>query len=124
MGASAEILWEADRNGLRIVEVPIVIDYHPSGSARGPVQHGLSVIGAMVRYAETRHALMFFSVPGFVLFVVGLALGLFVFDIYHRTAQLAVGLALVTVLAIVLGMLLAFTGLILHAIINSQSRKA
>src|SRR5947208_9891899 len=36
MGASAEILWEADRTGLRIVEVPIVIDYSTSGSTRGP----------------------------------------------------------------------------------------
>src|SRR5207302_10204506 len=46
MGASTEILWEADRKGLRIVEVPIVIDYHASLSVGGPVQHGLSVIGS------------------------------------------------------------------------------
>src|SRR3989442_5302805 len=69
MGASAEILWEADRKGLRIVEVPITIDYDGKGSTRGPVQHGLSVIGSMIRYVETKHSLLVFSVPGLVLFL-------------------------------------------------------
>src|SRR5436309_11353194 len=114
MGASAEILWEADRKGLRIVEVPITIDYHVAGSIRGPVQHGLSVIGSMIRYVETKHALLFFAVPGFVMILIGLGLGSFVVESYYRTSQLAVGLALITVLVLVVGMLLSFTGLILH----------
>ena len=122
MGASAEILWEADRRGLRIVEVPIEVDYHEKKSVRGPIQHGLSVLGSMVRYAETKHALLFFSLPGCILFLGGLALGFYITDVYYRTAQLAVGLALVTVLLIVLGMLLGFTGLVLHAVINATKR--
>ena len=76
----------------------------------------------MIRYAETKHALVFFSVPGFILFLSGLALGLLVVEGYLRTAQLAVGLALVTVLLIVVGSLLAFTGLILHAVINANRK--
>ena len=122
MGASAEILWEADRRGLRIVEVPIEVDYYGKKSVRGPIKHGVSVIGSMVRYAEAKHALLFFSLPGFVLFVGGLALGFYVTDVYYRTAQLALGLALMTVLLIVLGMLLGFTGLVLHAVINATKR--
>src|SRR5256886_5026257 len=55
MGASAEILWEADRRGLRIVEVPIEVDYAGKKSVRGPIRHGASVIGSMVRYAEAKH---------------------------------------------------------------------
>jgi glycosyltransferase involved in cell wall biosynthesis len=122
MGASAEILWEADRKGLRIVEVPIVIDYHASGSTHGPVQHGLSVIGSMIRYVETKHALLVFGVPGFVLFLVGLGLGFFVLDSYNRTQVPALGLAMVTVLVTVVGLLLTFTGLIMHAVINANGR--
>ena len=123
MGASAEILWEADRKGLRIVEVPIVTDYHASRSTHGPVQHGLSVIGSMIRYVETKHALLFFAVPGVILFLAGLALGFFVLDSYNRTHVPALGLALVTVLVTVMGLLLAFTGLILHAVINADRTK-
>src|SRR5438132_702765 len=122
MGASTEILWEADKKGLRIVEVPIEIDYHASGSRRGPIQHGMSVIGSMIRYVETKHALLVFAVPGFVMILIGLGLGSFVVESYYRTSQLAVGLALITVLVLVVGMLLSFTGLILHAVINANRR--
>jgi glycosyltransferase involved in cell wall biosynthesis len=122
MGASAEILWEADRHGLRILEVPIVVDYHASGSTRGPVQHGLSVVGSMIRYVETKHALLIFAVPGFVLFILGLGLGLFVLESYSQTHVPALGLAMVTVLVTVVGLLLAFTGLIMHAVITANER--
>jgi len=123
MGASAEILWDADRKGLRIIEVPITIDYHAAGSStHGPVQHGLSVIGSMIRYVETKHALLVFAVPGLILFLIGLGLGLYVLDSYNRTGVPALGLAMVTVLVTVVGMLLAFTGLIMHAVINANWR--
>ena len=122
MGASAEILWEADRKGLRIVEVPITIDYNAAGSTHGPVQHGLSVVGSMIRYVETKHALLVFAVPGLILFLIGLGLGLYVLDSYNRTGVPALGLAMVTVLVTVVGLLLAFTGLIMHAVINANWR--
>ena len=122
MGASAEILWEADRKGLRIVEVPITVDYQTAGSTRGPVQHGLSVIGSMIRYVETKHALLVFGVPGLIVFLVGLGLGFYVLDSYNRTGIPALGLAMVTVLVTVVGLLLAFTGLIMHAVINANWR--
>src|SRR5438552_6331671 len=122
MGASTEILWEADRKGLRIVEVPIDIYYTASASSRGPLQHGLSVIGSMIRYVETKHALLFFAVPGLFLFLAGLGLGFFVLDSYNRTHLPALGLAMVTVMMTVVGLLLTFTGLILHAVINVQHR--
>ena len=122
MGASTEILWEADRKGLRIVEVPIVIDYPASVSTRGPVQHGLSVIGSMIRYVETKHALLVFAVPGLILFLVGLGLGFYVLDSYNQSHVPALGLAMVTVLVTVVGLLLGFTGMILHAVINANGR--
>ncbi len=122
MGASAEILWEADRKGLRIAEVPIEVDYSKDKTSRGPIDHGMSVIGSMVRYLETKHALLFFSLPGFFLVLGGVLLGLYVADIYHRTAQLAVGLSLLTVTLVQIGLMLGFTGLILHAVINATNR--
>ena len=74
----------------------------------------------MVRYIEREHALLSFGVPGMALILIGLMLGLHVVESYSRTGQPALGLGLLTVLAIVLGMLLAFTGLILHAVINAS----
>jgi len=120
MGASAEILWEADRKGLRILEVPIQVDYRKDKPARKPVQHGLRVIGSMVRYVENEHPLLFFALPGLILALTGISLGYFVLDTYRRGLGFPIGWALVTLLTILLGMLLAFTGLILHAVINAN----
>lgn len=122
MGASVEILWEGDKRGLRIVEVPIEVDYDIEGSTKGPFGHGLSVIGSMIRYIETEHALLFFGVPGLLMFLVGIGIGFYVADSFYRTSELAVGLALITVALLMLGVLLGFTSLILHAVINATRK--
>lgn len=126
MGASAEILWDADKRGLKIVEVPIHVDYDVDGSSQGPVRHGLSVIGAMVRYLETERPLTVFGIMGIALFILGMIFGFAVLTKYYSeqpgSRELPFGLALLSVLFLVGGMLFAFTGLILHAVINANRR--
>lgn len=125
MGASAEILWDADKNNLRVREVPIDVNYDLEGSTEGPVRHAYGVIGSMVRYIETEHPLAAFGIPGATLFGIGIVFGLDVVARYSSTGpphELAVGHAILTVLFLVLGMLLGFTGLILHAVINANRR--
>ena len=126
MGASAEILWDADRRGLKIVEVPIHVDYDVEGSSQGPVRHGLSVIGAMVRYLETERPLTVFGILGVALFIVGMTFGFAVLAKYYSqpvgVRELPLGLSLLSVLFLVGGMLFAFTGLILHAVISANRR--
>jgi glycosyltransferase involved in cell wall biosynthesis len=127
MGAGAEILWDANRRGLRVTEVPIDVDYGFKEPSKGAVRHALRVIGSMVRYIETEHALAMFTLPGVVLFIAGVILGFNVLDRYYSMPiaerALPVGLALVTLLLVLLGVLLSFTGLILHAVINANKRK-
>ncbi len=50
MGASIEILWDADRSRLRIVEVPVHAERPPRPHSRHPLDHGLSVLASMIRY--------------------------------------------------------------------------
>jgi len=56
------------------------------------------------------------------LFLVGLGLGFYVLDSYNQTRVPALGLAMATVLVTVVGLLLGFTGMILHAVINANGR--
>ena len=76
----------------------------------------------MIGYVETKHALLSLGVPGLVLILLGLGLGSSVITRYGQTKELAVGLALITVLLVLAGMLLGFTGLVLHAMINVTKR--
>lgn len=123
MGVSAEILMQGRKNNLLYKEVPISVDYSLQGSTKRPVGHGLGVIVSILKYLEVEHALLFFGVPGIVLFIIGLVFGWGVYADYTATKVLAVGNALVTVALLILGVLLGMTGLILHAVINAGHRK-
>ncbi len=122
MGAGTEIIWDANRNGLRITEVPIAVAYNGSGSTKSPLRHGFSVLGSMLVYVETKHALLAFGTPGLAILASGFVLGLFVAQHYYASKELAIGLALVTLMLVLLGTLLLFSGIILHAVINATKR--
>ncbi len=123
MGVSAEILMQGRKNNLLYKEVPISVDYTLQGSTKRPVGHGLGVIVSILKYLEVEHALLFFGVPGIVLFTIGLVFGWGVYADYTATKVLAVGNALITVALLILGVLLGMTGLILHAVINAGHRR-
>ncbi|MGQ0797174.1 MAG: glycosyltransferase family 2 protein [Methanobacteriota archaeon] len=125
MGASAELLWDADRRGLTVVEVPVEIDYGGHDSSQGPVRHALSVVGSMVRYVETEHPIGAFGLPGVALIIAGLVLGIDTANRYYADPlkELAEGDALLTLLLIIIGTMLSFTGIILHAVLNASRRK-
>jgi hypothetical protein len=81
---------------------------------------------AIFRLIAEHRPLLYFGVPGAVVFLAGLLLGLNVVRIYDATLQLAVGMALITVLLCILGVLTIFTGIVLHAmrmIFLQQSRR-
>ena len=84
--------------------------------------HGLGVILSIIKYMEVEHSLLFFGVPGLILFFAGLIFGVKVYLDYIASGMLAVGNALIAVSLLVLGVLSGMTGLILHAVINANRR--
>jgi len=122
LGVDSEILMEARNNGLDIMEVSASVSYDGKTSHKGPIKHTLSVIGSIIRYIETKHALLTFGVPGLIAFISGLILGFRVLSTFRETGALAIGTAMLTLLLLIGGMGAGMTGLILHAIINAHRR--
>ena len=83
MGASAEILMQGRKRNLLYEEVPITCSYEGDCSTEGPVGHGLGVIISILKYLEVEHSLLFFGMPGLILFSLGLFLGVDVYLDYH-----------------------------------------
>lgn len=110
----SEMQFLAGENQLRIAEVPIKVLYDEPAK-RNPVGHGLQVVNAILTLVGQVRPLLFFSLLALPLLLGGGLLGLYVIDIYLRTHQLAIGYALITVLFSEVGMLLFFTGIILHS---------
>jgi hypothetical protein len=107
--------FEAKALDLTVVEVPIRVSYEEPAK-RNPVWHGMSVVDAVLRLVAQHRPLLFFSVPGLLLVVAGLAWGVYVVRIYEATLTLAVGYAMITVLLSVVGILATFVGIMLHTV--------
>ena len=101
--------------GLRLVEVPITIQYNDKPK-RPVIAHGLGVLNGLLRLAGQYRPLLFFGVPGFIALLVGIGWGFLVVNIYSRIQTLAVGYAMLSVLLTIIGMLMLSTGIILHSI--------
>ena len=67
--------------------------------------------------------ILFFGMPGLILFSLGLFSALNVYLDFYQHGVLAIGNALITMILIVLGTLSGMTGLILHAVINANIRR-
>ena len=102
-------------HGLRAAEVPISVVYEEPAK-RNSVSHGMAVLHGIVRLVSQGRPLFFFGLPGFVVLLAGLVLGMMVVRIFERTHELAIGYAMITVLLMLMGVLAIFTGLMLNAL--------
>ena len=116
MGIESEMISEAAAAGLRIKEVPITCRYDVDGSTFNPVKHGLGVLNSIVCQLERKHPLLYFSVPGFVLFFVGMALSFQTLYGYQLGGGFWIGKAMAAMMFVLLGSFGMFTGLILNSI--------
>jgi uncharacterized membrane protein YcjF (UPF0283 family) len=99
------------------VEVPVSCRYDvEDGSKMNPVHHGFSVINAILKIIEERRPLLFFGLSGVILVCIGLILGLWVVNVYSETEQFAIGTSLIAFLAIIIGVISIFNGIMLHSI--------
>jgi glycosyltransferase involved in cell wall biosynthesis len=117
IGIESAMQRSADDLGLRIVEVPITCRYDiEHASKMGSVRHGFTVVNTLLKIVEERRPLFVFGSVGFGLVIVGVALGLWVVEVYSRTGQFAIGTSLIGILLLIVGILSIFVGLMLHAI--------
>ena len=111
----SEMQFLAKEANLRMVEVPVTIEYHDKAK-RSPIAHGMMVFNSTVGLISRRFPLVFFGVPGIVMLAVGVYQGWRVVDEYNSTDEFFMGPALLAVLLCIVGALSLFTGLILYTI--------
>lgn len=117
----SEMLMDAANQGFKIKEVQIGVSYDKNSSGNGihtknAVSHGFSVLVRILQDMEFRRPLYYFTIPGLILIVIGLILGLQFFGMYldkHVTSLLPTVLAGMIGLG---GIFIAFTGVILHSV--------
>jgi glycosyltransferase involved in cell wall biosynthesis len=114
MSISAEIVAEASRRNLKIVQVPINVTYSPDSSTLNPVTHGLGVLARVLVMMAERRPLFFFGLAGGLLVLIGLAAGSVTITLYSQSRVVSTPWALFAVFFIILGVISIFNALTLN----------
>ena len=120
MAVSTEILVKISNNGLSMAEVPITVSYIGDTSTEHPVTHGTHVIGSTLKYVSIKHPMYFYGLPGILLFISGLIMGISFLDGYLDpvTPKILYGLMLGSIISILLGSMMIITSILLFSMAN------
>jgi glycosyltransferase involved in cell wall biosynthesis len=118
MAVSTEILLKISNKGLSIAEVPITVSYEGETSEHHPISHGISVLMSTLKYVSIKHPVQFYTIPGLVLLITGMILGILFIDGYLSKQTILYGLLLGSVMLFLFGAILTVTGIILFSMAN------
>ncbi len=120
MAVSTEILVKISDNGLSMAEVPITVSYSGYTSTEHPVSHGAHVIGTTLKYVSIKHPMYFYGIPGILLFISGLIMGVSFLDSYldPDAPKVLYGLILGSIISILLGSMMIITSILLFSMAN------
>ncbi|MCX9084688.1 MAG: glycosyltransferase family 2 protein [Candidatus Methanoperedens sp.] len=114
LAIESEMLMDAANAGYRIKEVEIGVRYDVDGSSENPVSHGLKVLANVINDMELNRPLYYFTLPGAILGIIGLAMGLSFLQNFYNGGSLNYGPTLLMILLTLIGTFMVFTGIILH----------
>lgn len=123
MGVSTEILIKGSNLGLKIVEVPIKVNYEGETSTHHPVSHGTSVIVSTLKFTSISHPLKFWGIPGIVLLGFGFIFMFISFQNLGYDRDIFTNYALVGIGGLVLGSIMMMTAAILYTIVSVVREK-
>jgi len=111
--------------GLKMAEVPISVTYDvPHKHKKNPVSHGFGVLARIVGLIGYKRPLLFFGIPGSILAILGMGLEFYTFSEFYRSGQFHYIIFPLGITALVLGLLLIESGLILNVLQSMvQSRE-
>jgi glycosyltransferase involved in cell wall biosynthesis len=114
-GVETELQFQAQEHHLQVKEIPIDALYKDKAK-RNPVTFGLKILNAILRMIGQHRPLLFFGVSGVVVLLGGLLSGAWVVEVYRSTTTLALGTALISIMLVIIGSVMLFTGIILHSV--------
>lgn len=121
LSVESEMQFQFSQKRLRVVEVPVHVQYL-DGNKRNPVVHGLRVVDTIIGLVARKRPLLFFGVPGLLLAVAGLYVGLLALRLSNEMHSVPVGTAMLSTLLLLFGLVMGATGTILNTLENFSSR--
>ena len=118
MGISTEILIKSSNLGLKIAEVPTEIQYEGDTSSQNPVSHGTGVLMSTLKYISIERPLIFYGIPSFIFFIIGLTFTFFAAQYYAEIGRLNTNLTLIAGGTLLIGVILIVTTILLYSLVS------
>ncbi len=103
--------------------MPVNSRYDVEGSTLRPMEHGYRVVDSILRVVAERHPIFSFGVPGLVIFLFGVVLGIYTLQVYNETGAFDIAYAVLVPILLILGSLGFFTGVILNILPRAIAQK-
>ncbi|PWB51232.1 MAG: dolichyl-phosphate mannose synthase [Candidatus Methanoperedenaceae archaeon] len=114
-GIESEMLMDAAKAGLRIKEVEIGVNRDMDSSTGHTASHGLRIFMNVLEDIELNRPLYYFTIPGMVISIIGLAMGLNFLHNFYLGGRMMYGPTLLMMILTLMGIFMSFTGIILHS---------
>ena len=118
MGISTEILIKSSNLGLKIAEVPTEIQYEGKTSSQNPISHGTGVLMSTLKYISIERPLVFYGIPSFIFFIIGLTFTFFAVQYYAEIGRLNTNLTLIAGGTLLIGVILVVTTILLYSLVS------
>ncbi|MFY1642741.1 glycosyltransferase family 2 protein [Methanoculleus bourgensis] len=103
---------------LKMTEVPISVTYDvPHKHKKNPVSHGFGVLARIVGLSGYRRPLLSFGIPGLLLTLFGVGAEIYIFSEFYRSGQFHYIVFTGGFAALILGLMLVTSGLILNSLV-------
>ncbi|MBF4467779.1 MAG: glycosyltransferase family 2 protein [Methanobrevibacter arboriphilus] len=122
-GIESEMLSDAAEAGIKVVEVPITVRYDLNGSTENPITHGVGVLLKIIKDMELRRPLIYFTLPGFIIFLIGIISGIWFLNDYLNGTSINFGPTVIAIMLIIVGLFLMLNGILLDSIRKLINRK-
>lgn len=122
-GIESEMLSDAAEAGIKVVEVPITVRYDLNGSTENPITHGVGVLLKIIKDMELRRPLIYFTLPGFIIFLIGVISGIWFLNDYLNGTSINFGPTVIAIMLIIVGLFLMLNGILLDSIRKLINRK-
>jgi glycosyltransferase involved in cell wall biosynthesis len=122
IGVESQMIIDALRKGLKVVEVPVDVIYGDDTSTYGSTRHGTYVAGTVVRTVLERSPLLYLGVPGLGLVAFGAIMGIFLFELYNSSRYFSLPFALLGTGGLILGVIFIVAAMLLYSINNLEVR--
>jgi glycosyltransferase involved in cell wall biosynthesis len=113
----SEQLMRAHELDLKVVNTNVSCKYRDlDTSTINPASHGISVLQRVLWLIAERHPLAAIVLPGFIMVLIGLALGIHTLQIYNQTHIFLISYAILVSILLIIGAIGMFIGLMLNVL--------